>query len=85
LAIKNDILYVCDGNQGLKVFDTKDKAATLNNLLFKDPSLRKAYDVIALSDMPVVVVVGKDGIFQYDAQDPKNLVRLSQIPVEKAS
>ena len=82
LAIKNNLLYICDGNQGLKVFDTRDQTDILGNIVAKDADLRKAYDVIALDDVPVIIVVGRDGIFQYDVANPAQMRRLSQIPLE---
>lgn len=80
LSIQGNTLYVCDGNQGLKVLDVSD----INDIktIGKDPSLRKAYDVIALGEQKTLVVVGKEGIFQYNNSDPANLKQLSVIPVQ---
>jgi hypothetical protein len=80
LSIQGNTLYVCDGNQGLKVLDVTD----VNDIktVGKDPSLRKAYDVIALGEQKTLVVVGKEGIFQYNNSDPANLKQLSVIPVQ---
>ncbi|MCP4441227.1 MAG: hypothetical protein GY810_20170 [Aureispira sp.] len=83
LSVQNNVLFLCDGNQGLKVFDVTDKENISGNLLFRDNDIRKAYDVIASSGSPVVIVVGKEGLYQYDASNPESLEKLSEITIEK--
>jgi len=79
LAITNDeILYLCDGDSGLRVYNAEDPLA-LNQIHLE--SGLPTYDVIALAN-DVVMVVGSDGLYQYDASDPTNLVKLSLIAVE---
>jgi len=79
LAITNDeLLYVCDGDSGLRVYNAEDPM-DLNQIHLE--SGLPTYDVIALANN-VVMVVGSDGLYQYDAVDPTNLVKLSVIPVE---
>lgn len=82
LSVQDNILFLCDGNQGLKVFDVADKGNVLNNLKFADRDIRKAYDVIPNLENGTLIVVGKEGIFQYDAMDPTNLERISEITIE---
>lgn len=82
LSVQNNTLFLCDGNQGLKVFDVTDKTNILDNLKFADRDIRKAYDVIPNLDNGTLIVVGKEGIFQYDAMDPNNLERISEITIE---
>ncbi len=77
LSVKGNNLYVCDGNQGLKILDITNPADI--QPVAKDPSLRKAFDVINTDKS--MIVVGRDGIFQYDNTDPKALKQLSVIPV----
>ncbi len=81
LSVQGNTMYLCDGNQGLKVFDVTDKNSILNNLKFADRNIRKAYDVIPNPVNGTILVVGKEGIFQYDAMDPQNLKRISQITI----
>jgi len=79
LAITNDeILYVCDGDSGLRVYNAEDPMDL--NQIHHESGL-PTYDVIALAN-DVVLVVGRDGLYQYDAKSPTNLVELSVIPVE---
>ncbi len=79
LAITNDeVLYLCDGDSGLRVFNAEDPMDL--NQIHHETGL-PTYDVIALAN-DVVMVVGDDGLYQYDATDPTNLVKLSLIAVE---
>ncbi len=80
LSIDSPTLFLCEGEHGLKVFDVTDQMAVDKNLLaqFKDID---AYDVISLDK--TLLLIGKDGFYQYDATDPKNLKLLSKILVEK--
>jgi hypothetical protein len=81
LGIDNGTLFICEGEYGLKVFDAKNVTTIDQGLLahFKD---KDAYDVIPLGN--ILVVIGKDGLYQYDYSDPKNLKLLSVIPVVKS-
>ncbi|MCF2445152.1 hypothetical protein L0657_14385 [Dyadobacter sp. CY345] len=81
LSIDQSTLYLCEGDKGFKVFDVKDKMAIDKHLL----SFKKdmgAYDVISMGT--TVMVVGKNGLYQFDASDPKNLKELSRILVTKS-
>ncbi len=82
LSVKNNILYLCDGNQGLKVFDVTDKHAVLDNMMFKDRDIRKAYDVIPNDENGTLIVVGIEGIYQYDNMDPEKPERISEITID---
>lgn len=82
LSVQNNTLYLCDGNQGLKVFDVTQKDKISDNLRYADRDIRKAYDVIPNNANGTLIVVGKEGIFQYDAMDPVRLQRLSTIAIE---
>ena len=85
LAIRGNHLFVCDGNQGLKIYDASDRSQIINNMVFRDGELQKAYDVIAMDNSPIIIVVAKNGIFQYDAAEPKEAKRISQIKVGSES
>jgi hypothetical protein len=82
LSIKNNVLYLCDGDEGLKVFDASNDIELVNRKLYQDNSIA-TYDVIASPYRDVLLVIGKDGLFQYDISNNTNLVRLSSIPVQK--
>ncbi|MBX3044513.1 MAG: hypothetical protein KIT33_10770 [Candidatus Kapabacteria bacterium] len=78
LGLDNDILFICDGPAGLKVFD----AANPEDLKLLDwqPEM-KTFDVIPLGYS--LLMIGEDGFYQYDYSDPKKLILLSKIPVVK--
>ncbi|WP_166444606.1 LVIVD repeat-containing protein [Dyadobacter bucti] len=81
LSIDFPTLYLCEGEHGLKVFDVADKFGVDKHQLahFKDMD---AYDVISLGK--TLLLIGKDGFYQYDSSNPKDLKLLSKIPVGKA-
>jgi hypothetical protein len=76
LGIDGNTLFICDGKAGLKVYNAADKLSIDKNLL----STQKihAYDVIPYNN--TALVIGDDGLYQYDYSDPKNLKLLSVIP-----
>ena len=76
LAIDNDILFLCEGKHGLKVFDVGDKSKIDQNLLTHLKNI-PSYDVIAIDSH--LILVGDDGIYQFDYADPANLKLLSVI------
>jgi hypothetical protein len=80
LGIDNNTLFVCDGAAGLKVFDAKDVNAIDENLLAHYSDV-DAFDVIPLGN--VLVMIGADGLFQYDYSDPANIKLLSHLPVHE--
>jgi hypothetical protein len=71
---------VCEGAYGLKVFDAKDVTALDKNQLAFFEKIN-TYDVIPLKG--TLMMIGSDGLYQYDYKDPKNLKLLSVIPVKK--
>ena len=80
LAVTNNKLYLCD--DGLKVFDIS------NDLTIDDHKLSHlkgfdSYDVIHLASKNVLLVVGKDGLYQYDSSNPSDLKQLSKIGVAR--
>jgi hypothetical protein len=82
LSVQGNTLYLCDGNQGLKVFDVTNKHNILDNMTFAARNIRKAYDVIPNAENNTLIVVGKNGIFQYDAMDPQKLQEISKLTID---
>ena len=80
LSIDFPNLYLCEGAFGLKVYDVNDKFAVDKHLLAHFKNL-DAYDVISLGK--TLLLIGKDGFYQYDATNPLDLKLLSKIPVGK--
>ncbi len=83
LGIKGDNLFICEGDAGLKTFDIADPL-TLDERLLSDLKNITSFDVIALPGADdLLLVIGDDGFYQYNAQDPANLQLLSHIPVRR--
>ncbi len=81
LSIDENILFLCDGKSGLKVFDIEnvEKIKQIDDVKDID-----TYDVISLSSEKIIFVIGKDGLYQFDVSDPKNVKELSFMGVEKS-
>lgn len=80
LGKDGDILFICDGASGLKIYDASDPLSITSNMIFSYPFL-KAYDVIPLGN--VLVMIGDDGLYQYSYSNIRNISLLSSIPVTK--
>ena len=78
LSVKDNTLFLCEGEGGIKAFDISDINNIGENMLDSDNS-RDAYDVIALPHKDVALMIGADGFYQYDIADPGNLKRISHI------
>jgi len=76
LGIKNNVLFVCDGNAGLKIYKADDVMKIDLNMLASYPDIN-AFDVIPLQD--VLILIGVDGLYQYDYSDLNNITLLSHI------
>lgn len=82
LSMAGKDLYICDDDQGVKVFDTSDKLKITDNLLAHLKGFR-AYDIITLPSIHLAMVIGEDGLHQFDISDVKNIKQLSVINVAK--
>lgn len=81
LSKVGDHLYICEGDFGFKVFNASDPNRVDDNLLDHVDNI-VAYDVIALST-DHIIVIGAEGLYQFDASDKENLKELSLISVPK--
>jgi hypothetical protein len=79
LGIDNHLLFICDGSAGLKVFDAED-ITTIDQNLLKHYSAIDAFDVIPFNN--ILIMIGANGLYQYDYSDPKNIFLLSHINVQ---
>lgn len=81
LSGKEDNLFLCEGEGGLKVFDISDPLLLDRNML-EHQSDRAATDVIVVpGNRNVLLVIGSDGFYQYNFDNPNSLEELSFIPV----
>jgi len=79
LGKDGDLLFVCDGVAGLKVYDASDPKQITNNLIYTYPDIR-AWDVIPLGN--TLVMIGDNGLFQYNYTNIKNINLVSSIMVK---
>jgi len=79
LGIDDTLLFVCDGNAGLKIYDASDPLVIDQNMIAQYEDLN-AWDVIPLGN--VLIMIGTDGLYQYDYSDPENIFELSVIPIQ---
>ena len=77
LGIDNKKLFICEGKSGLKTFDATNVMNIKQLQHFKDMN---AYDVIPLDN--TLMLIGKDGLYQYDYSNLNSLKLLSKISVK---
>lgn len=78
LAIDGNTLFICDGKDGLKVYD----AANVNSLkLLTQIGDFETYDIIAYNKW--ALVVAKDGLYQFDYTNLNNIKQISKISLNK--
>lgn len=80
LGIDDNTLFICDNDQGLKVYDATDVAA-IDQHQIDHLSTLTAIDVIPVFWKDKLILTGPDGIYQFDYSDPSDLQQLSHIPV----
>jgi hypothetical protein len=78
LGIDDKTLFICDGDDGLKAYDATDVNKISDNQLAHYKNIN-AFDVIPLDN--VLMMIGRDGIYQYDYSDPKAIRMLSKIEI----
>jgi len=80
LGKDGNLLFICDGTAGLKVYDATDPMQILGHLIYTYPNI-KAYDVIPIGG--ILVLIGDDGLYQYNYSNVKNITLMSTISVVK--
>jgi len=79
LGVRNNFLFLCEGENGFKVFDISDEKGIK---LLKHISAFHAYDVLVQDDW--IAVTGEDGIFQFQYPVEGDVIQLtSKIPVNR--
>ena len=77
LGIDKGVLFICDGDAGLRVYDAKNSQNLIELAHYQGIN---SIDVIPLGD--ILLMIGKDGFYQYDYSDVNNIKLLSKILVE---
>ncbi len=78
LSKEGDLLFICDGKDGLKVYDA---AEATNIKPIKTIGSLETYDVIASNG--IALVVAKDGLYQFDYTDRNNIRQISKMGISK--
>lgn len=78
LGKDGDLLFITEGEYGLKVFNAEDPLQIGDHLL-KHYDDMHAFDVIPFGG--VLMLIGEDGLYQYDYTDPENIELLSTLSV----
>jgi len=78
LGIDGNLLFICDGNAGLKVYDATNKSLLRQLKVF--PNIQ-TYDVIPADGY--LFMIGNDGFYLYDYSDINNIRQIGRIPVVK--
>jgi hypothetical protein len=81
LGVDFPSLFICEGEFGLKSFDA---SSAMDIKLQQHIKNMNAFDVIPLGGKHLLMV-GKDGLYQYDTTNPKDMKLISKIPVKTAS
>lgn len=71
-------LFVCEGHYGLKSLDVSN-SLDVKQLMHLEGM--DAFDVIPLGK--TLIMVGRDGLYQFDASNPRKLQQISRIPVTR--
>ena len=78
LSKDGDLLFICDGLDGLKIYD----ASNVSGLrLIRQFQGIATYDVIAFNK--IAIVVAQDGLYQYDYSDISNIHLISKLTISK--
>lgn len=80
LGIDDEVLFVCDGPAGLKVYNVADKTRVNEHLITSFPTI-KMYDVIPVNGF--LFAIGDDGFYLYDYSDLQNITLKGKILVSK--
>lgn len=78
LGIDQNMLFICDGDDGLKVYNASDINNIDKNQLAHYDSIN-AFDVIPFNN--TLIMLGADGIFQYDYSNPEDIKYLSKLTI----
>lgn len=78
LGIADKTLFICDGNDGLEVYNATNVNTIANNMIASFPNV-KAHDVIPYNN--VLITIAADGLYQYNYTNLQNITLLSRIPI----
>ena len=77
LSVRDDILYLCDAKEGLKIFDVSN-VETIHENQIGHVKEYFAYDAISASSS-LLLMIGEDGFYQFNTANPSDPKLLSTI------
>ena len=77
LSKDGNTLFVCDDQEGLKIYDASD---VRNLKMISNLKNTETFDVITVNGL--AIVVGNDGLYQYDYTDLQNIRLLSKLSTQ---
>lgn len=80
LGKDGNTLFICDGTDGLKVFDVTNPTTISTTPVVHVQGIQ-ATDVIPYNN--ILLMIGDDGLYQYDYTNVQNISLLSRIAVEQ--
>lgn len=80
LGVDQNLLFICDGSDGLKIFDDSNPDSIAARQLAHYPGIN-VKDVIPFEN--VAIAIGADGLYQYDYSVLTNIKLLSKINIAK--
>lgn len=81
LSIKEDKLFLCEGEFGVKSFDISDPMKLDENRLDHKKGLH-AFDAISLpGNDDIIMIIGQDGFYQYKYDEEGNMDEISKIEI----
>ena len=80
LGIDDDLLFICDGDAGLKIYNAADPLTITGHVVASFPSIN-AYDVIPMNNY--LFLIGETGFLLYDYSNIQNIKQIGIIPVVK--
>jgi hypothetical protein len=78
LGIDDQILFICDGDAGLKVYNASDPMSIHLNQIAHFADI-KTFDVIPYNGL--LMMIGSQGLYQYDYSNLDSLSLISYIPI----
>jgi hypothetical protein len=80
LGVDDDLLFICDGDAGLKIYNAADPLTINEHVVATFPSIN-AYDVIPMNNY--LFMIGEEGFLLYDYSNIQNIKQIGFIPVVK--
>lgn len=81
LGIDGNTIFICEGEFGLKIFDASNHY-TISNQMISHFNAMDAFDVIPFNE--ILILIGQDGLYQFDYSNPEEIKMISGIPVTNA-